>query len=168
MNCHTPRPPAPPVPFPSRPLRAMFSRCPYCRGTTTLSSLPGPGARCLISVCYSCCSTWDLKGNAITKCNIITLPHVDGHLLTDGAYTDGTSAGRPARRAGRPPGSFDSKPRINTGRPRGTYKRRGVPSGAPADSQPNRRGVPSGAPASPLRHCEAAAAAAAICPIEIN
>ena len=113
----------------ARSLSAPFTRCPVCRGTTTMDHFLIDGLRCLGSICRSCDSRWDLHGDPVYKGQLLILPRVDPVHLPCGDF-EGCASRR--LRPGRPPGSFDTKPRINTGRPRGTYNRRGAPSGAPA------------------------------------
>jgi hypothetical protein len=111
MNCHAPRPPAPPVPPPSFPLRDLFSRCPVCRGTTTMDHFYINSVWSLGSVCCTCDSKWDLKGNPVHRGAVVILPHVDPVRLPCANF-EGCTGRRP--RVGRPPGSFDKAPRKNS------------------------------------------------------
>lgn len=114
MNCHSPRPPAPPAPIPSLPLRALFSRCPVCRGTTTMDHFPINSIPSLGSICYTCESKWDLRGNPVHHGKVIVLKLVDPVRLPCANF-EGCTGRRPGRKAGRPPGSFDKQPRKRKG-----------------------------------------------------
>ena len=110
MNCHSPRPPAPPILRPALPLRELFSRCPVCRGTTTMDGVIIAGCRRVFSVCLSCGSRWDLQGNPISRGQVIRMANVDPmHLPCN--HFEGCHSRRPGSHAGRPAGVRDSRPR---------------------------------------------------------
>jgi len=95
-------------------LKAPFTRCPVCRGTTTMDGIIIGNERRLGSICHSCDSRWDLHGTPVYHGHIVILPRVDPVHLPCGDF-EGCASCRP--RVGRPPGSFDKVPRKNTGRP---------------------------------------------------
>ena len=57
-------------------LKSPFSPCPHCHGTTTMDAAMIRGQRRIFSICYSCESRWDLKGNPIHRGAIVRLPYV--------------------------------------------------------------------------------------------
>jgi hypothetical protein len=75
------------------------------------------------SICYTCDSRWDLRGNPVYSGKVVIMKLVDPVHLPF-ANLEVCTASRPASRAGRPPGSFDKKPRKNTGLPRSLRKRK--------------------------------------------
>jgi hypothetical protein len=62
------------------------------------------------SVCFTCNSKWDLKGNPVHRGQVVVLKFVDPVRLPCANF-EGCTHRRPGSRAGRPPGSFDKKPR---------------------------------------------------------
>jgi hypothetical protein len=68
------------------------------------------GVWSLGSICMTCASRWDLKGNPVHRGAVVILPMVDPVRLPCANF-NGCTAPRPNSRAGRPPGSFDKKPR---------------------------------------------------------
>lgn len=104
-------PVAPIIPSPAPSLPAPFTRCPVCRGTTTMDHFPIDGLRRLGSICRSCDSRWDLYGDPVQMGQLVILPRVDPIYLPCGNF-EGCTSRRP--RPGRPLGSFDKVPRKNS------------------------------------------------------
>ena len=98
-------------PPPSLP--SPFMRCPVCGGTTSMGDHYEHGVRIICSLCYSCDTRWDLRGNCIHYGQIVRLPLVHNLKLAeaeddaapDPAFNYGRHAG------GRPPGSKNKHPR---------------------------------------------------------
>jgi len=83
---------------PAPPLSAPFSRCPVCRGTTSMDTVIINGLRLLCSVCHSCDSLWDLQGNPVKRGQVVVLPLVnEDQSFTFGLRGHGR-AGRPHKR----------------------------------------------------------------------
>lgn len=57
-------------------LKAPFSRCPVCGGTTSMGGCIIGGKRDLYFHCYSCNSKWDLSLKLIEKGEVVRMPLV--------------------------------------------------------------------------------------------
>lgn len=91
-------------------LPAPFTRCPVCRGTTTMDARVTAGMRCVFSVCHTCGSRWDMYGNLVHRGQVVVLPKVDPVYLPCNHF-EGCSSSRPHSNAGRPRGVKDRGPR---------------------------------------------------------
>jgi hypothetical protein len=58
-------------------LKAPFSRCPVCGGTTTMGGRIVGAVRELYYYCYSCNSRWDLSLKLIEKGMVVRMPLVN-------------------------------------------------------------------------------------------